>query len=461
MVAFAGDGGGTGELTWSQANLWQGMTVDGPPITLGGAIGTGTDYTVEKMAELLRFVVSRNQALRTRLVLRGDRPPLQVCVPSGEVPLAVVDAGTRDPVELAERIAAEYRKKPFDYEAEFPVRMAVVHRDGVALWMVAVFLHLALDQSGIDAMMADVRARDPETGAPAGPVTAPQPLELATKQAGTHAQRKSAAAMAYLEHVLRAMPVRQFGAARFPDTGMRVLRMRSPATALAIRRTAMRAGTTTSSAVLAAFAVGVARFTGHPTVMAMLLVNNRFRPGLADVVSPVVQMSPCLVDIAGATLDEVVARTGTSVLTAYKHAYYDPYQQDAVFDRIEAERGPLEYWNYNDHRDRDRSLPPGPPPTDDEIATAVADRELVWEPGAPVDKGAFFLDVVDGPDSSLVLVLNVPVKYVSEGDMVALLTEIEAAAVRTAVDPGAPTDFSARPPKSGGGRPQREVIHHA
>ena len=43
------------------------------------------------------------------------------------------------------------------------------------------------------------------------------------------------------------------------------------------------------------------------------------------------------------------------MLTAYKHAYYDPYEQDAVYDRVEAERGQLEYWQYNDRRDLDRS----------------------------------------------------------------------------------------------------------
>ena len=462
MVAFQGDGEGVGELTWSQANLWQGMTLDGPPITMGGIVRPPNPMTVEQIEDLLRFSVSRHQSLRTRLRLRGDRPPLQVCVASGEVPLDIIDAGDDDPVPIAKAIESGYQQKSFDYENEFPVRMAVVHRDGVALQMVATYLHLAMDQGGVDALMSDIGARDPVTGAAAGPVTSMQPLELARRQAGANAQRKSAAAMTYLEHVLRAMPVRQFGEPRYADDGMRVVRFRSPATALAIRRIAAQEATSTASALLAAFAVGVARFSRHPNVMAMLLVHNRFRPGLADSVSPVVQMSPCLIEVRGAaSLRDVVVRTGASVLTAYKHAYYDPYQQDVVFDRVEAERGPLEYWHYNDRRDMDLSLADGPMPTDDEIRAAAARSEHSLEPGASVTTAGIFLSVLDEPNGGVEFVLDVATRYLAAAEMVALTAEFESAAVRTALEPTAPTDFVADSPKYGEHRPNREVIHHA
>ena len=462
MVAFHGDGEGVGELTWSQANLWQGMTLDGPPITMGGIVRPPNVMTVGDIEDLLRFTLVRHQSLRTRLRLRGDQPPLQVCVTSGEVPLDIVDAGADDPVALAKAIEADYKKAPFDYENEFPVRMAVVHRDGIALRMVATYLHLAMDQGGVDALMRDIDARDPVTGAAAGPVTSIQPLELASKQAGAQAQRKSAAAMTYLEHVLRAMPIRQFGEPRYAEDGRRIVRFRSPATALAIRRIAAQEATSTASALLAAFAVGVARFTCQPNMMAMLLVHNRFRPGLADSVSPVVQMSPCLIEVRGAaSLRDVVTRTGASVLTSYKHAYYDPYQQDVVFDLVEAQRGPLEYWHYNDRRDMQRPLTDGPLPTDDEIRAAVERSEHSLEPNVSGTTSGIFLSVLDDPNGSVDFVLDVATRYLSEAEIVALATEFETAAVRTALEPTAPTDFDADSPKYGEHRPDREVIHHA
>jgi hypothetical protein len=460
MVSFQGDGDGVGELTWGQANLWQGMTLDGPPITTGGIAEVPRGTTVEHIAADLRFAVSRHQALRTRLRLRPGERPLQVCVTSGELPLDVIDAGDDDPDALAAAVHKRYKEIPFDYEHEFPVRMAVVHRDRKVLRMIAIYLHLAMDMGGIDALLADMNARDPVTGAPAGPVTATQPLDMARRQQGGSALRQSAAAMKYLENVLRVMPLRQFGEPRYPDRGMRALRFRSPATALAIPRVAAQEATTTSTALLSAFAVGVARATGHHSVMAMLLVNNRFRPGFADAVSPVVQMSPCVIDVADATLGAVVRRTGSSVLTAYKHAYYDPYEQDVVFERVEAARGPLEYWNYNDRRPLDRPVVDGPLATDEEIRAAVAHSECVWESAPNSTIPGLFLSVLDESDS-IDFVLTVATRYLSDTDMVALTAEFETAAVMTALEPAAPTDFPANSPKNGESEVGREVIHHA
>jgi len=459
MVGFHGDGDGVGELTWSQANLWQGMTLDGPPISMGGKVSPPTPLTADDVAETVRFTVSRHQSLRTKLKLRGDKPPLQVCVSSGEMPLEVIEAGDDDPDALAEQVEKRYRNTPFDYENEFPVRTAVVLHNGIARWVVTIYLHLAMDMGALDALANDIISRDPVTGDAAGPVTSIQPLELAAKQQQPPALRKSAAAMTYLEQVLRVMPLRQFGEPRYPDEGQRILRLRSRAAALAIQRIAATESTSTSSAVLAAFAVGVTRYTGHPNVMAMLLVSNRFRPGFADAVSPVVQMSPCLIDVAGATLRDAVIRTGSSVLTAYKHAYYDPYEQDAVYDRVEAERGQLEYWSYNDRRDLDRSAAVGPMPTDDEIRAALGSTEHRWVPTKSTSTG-IYLTVLDGPDDTVEFELMAESRFLSENDMVALTTEIETAAVRTALEPDLATDFPGDSPKSGEVDPGREVIHH-
>ncbi len=54
------------------------------------------------------------------------------------------------------------------------------------------------------------------------------------------------------------------------------------------------------------------------------MVNNRFRPGLADVIAPIAQNSVVTIDAADATVDEVVARARGASLTAGMRAYYDP-----------------------------------------------------------------------------------------------------------------------------------------
>src|SRR5882757_5401888 len=189
LVPFHGDGEGVGELTWAQIGLWEGMVVAGQSVTMAGSAPVPPGATVEQLADLLGFMVSRHQALRTRLRFRDAGTPLQVCVTSGEVPLEIVDTDG-DPVDAAKAVEARYRGVDFDYETEFPIRMAVIRRDGAPAYMVAVYLHTVLDAGGLTALLNDMFARDPVTGE-AAPVTAIQPLEQARRQRSGSGRRQS------------------------------------------------------------------------------------------------------------------------------------------------------------------------------------------------------------------------------------------------------------------------------
>jgi len=131
-----------------------------------------------------------------------------------------------------------------------------------------------------------------------------------------------------------------------------------------------------------------------------------------------------------------------------------------VFERVEAARGPLEYWNYNDRRPLDRPVVDGLLATDEQIRAAVAHSECVWESAPKSTIPGLFLSVLDESDS-IDFVLTVATRYLSDADMVALTAEFETAAVMTALAPAAPTDFPANSPKSGESEVEREVIHHA
>ena len=440
LVPFHGAGEGVDELPWGQVALWHGMSLSGRSVTLPGVSPLPSNTTVEHMADLLGFMVGRHQALRTRLRFRDGGRPLQVCVTSGVVPLEVVDVADReDPAEVAEAVKARYRATVFDYEHEFPIRMAVIRRRGILTHMVAVYLHLALDAGGMAALLADIEARDPYTGAAAGPVTGMRPLEQAEHQRTPAARKKSVAAMAYLEQALRAMHPNQFGAPRYEGHGRVMLRYRSPAAALAAQRIAAEQGTTTSSALLAVYAATIARFTGVGVVMTWLSVSNRFRPGFADTVSAVAQLSPFVIDVDGLSLGEVVARTRTCVLNAYKHAYFDPYEQDPVIDRVEADRGPFDHSScfFLDRRRR-KDPTDGPVPTDNQIRALAGRGEHRWEHRPDMADRRLFLTVEDGPDA-IDFVLVADTRFFSNTDMIALTTDLEHVAVRTAIEPKRPT----------------------
>lgn len=441
LVPFAGDGSGVEDLTWGQIGLWQSTLDDGRSRTTGGVAPLPAGTTVESLVDMLRFMVSRHQALRTRLVFDADGNARQSCSTSGEVPLEIYDTDGRDPAELAAEVEERYQSTNFDYETEWPVRMAGIRVGDQIGYMVATYHHIVIDADGVKALLADLFARDPESGAAAGPVTGIPPLEQARQQGTPAARRQSDASMRHLEKVFRTMSISRFGEPR-KDGGpdCRQLRYRSPATHLAVRATAASLGANTSTILLATFAVGLARRTGRSPVFAWLLVNNRFRTGFAESVSALVQMSPFLIDVADMTLAETISRAQGGAMRAYKNAYYDPYRQDETIARVVAERGGVidRSCYYNDRRLAERDFTDEPIAGPSRIADAVSRGELTWpnEPAMPQQK--MYCHVDDSP-GAIDLTISSDLRYFTQDEMVAVAHEIEAVAVEMALDPTAPT----------------------
>jgi hypothetical protein len=443
LVPFEGEGSGVEDLTWGQIGFWQGVAEAGRSLTMGGVTALPPGLTLDDLAESLRFAVSRHQSLRTRL----RRDPAggqtkQVCSASGVVPMEIVDvAAEDDPAAVANEVLLRYEEQHFDYEHEWPVRMAVIRHDGRITHGVAVYLHTAIDAGGLEVLLADLAARDPVTGAARGPVTATQPLQQARQQRNAAARRTCQSSLRHLEHVLRTVSLNQLGEARHGDElAIRQIRYHSPATELAIRRIAAQQRSNTSSALLACFAVGLARFTGNNPVLAMMLVSNRFRPGFAESVSPLVQLSPYLIDVADISLAEAVSRARVSVLNTYKNAYYDPYEQDAVIARVNEERGAEVDWScfYNDRRQGERGPVSGPPPTPADITAALAHSEYGWEHEADPPQRKLYFNV-DDPPGAIDFAMSVDTRYFTEDDMITVVRGMEAVAVEAALEPSAPT----------------------
>ena len=440
LVRFAGEGSGEAPLTWAQADLWRGFVASGETATIGAAHRMPAGTTIDEVAELLRFIMSRHQVLRTRLRMQADGRPLQVCSASGEARLLIVEAGQDEPADVAESLKRQLRAREFDYQNDWPISMAVVTAGGVLTHVVTVYLHMAVDAGGIRALIADAAGRDPVTGAAAGPVTAVQPLEQARRQATPAARRQSTASLRQLEQVLRVARPRLFGDPKVVgEATYRKIHFRSPASRLAAERIAAELNAPVSAALLAMFAVALARRLQDGSVWLMVLVNNRFRPGLADSVCQLVQSSPCRIDVAGVSLAAAVRRASSSLLHTYKNAYYDGYQQDEVLERVGRELGGKVEMScfYNDRRGgrvSDHELPV----TDDQLREAVTQASWVelFEPSVP--PVTLFLDV-DDPPGAYEFEASFDTRYLELEDVLALVRAVEAAAVETAITPDAPT----------------------
>ena len=442
-VPFAGAGSGTDELSWGQLSIWQSIGDSGQSRTLTGMTPLPPDATLERIGRTIGWLVGRHQSLRTTYRLRPDRPPLQVCHESGELTIEVLDADGRDPDEVAAELRDRYQRTPFDYENEWPLRVGVVRLDGRPVRQVVVYLHLALDAGGLTALIADMRTRDPETGA-APPVTAHPPLEQARRQRLPAAQRQQAASLRYWDQVLRVVPAQPLGPAR---PGQEVdhleIRFRSPATLLAAQLAAARIGTGTAPVLLAAYAVALARATERNPVVSIVAVSNRFRPGLVDSISSVSHIAPLVVDVADATLGDVVGRASGGALAAYKNGYLDPYLLDGLLARVQAELGAeVDLICYFNDR-RQATAAPAEVPTPEQVRAALADSTVEWPDDPERPQTGLYLYVADAP-GAVEFLLTVDLRFFTRETLEELVREMEAVTVAIALDPTAGTGVRAR-----------------
>jgi hypothetical protein len=431
LVQFEGDGSGVAELSWGQAEIWSVMQDKASSLSMGGARVLPPGQTVADVAAGLAFIMGRHQSLRTRLRFAPDGQAQQVVHASGEISLEVVDAGHRDPGEVAAAVAARYRARQYDLEHEWPLQMAVITHGGAATHVAEMVCHLALDAFGQAALHDDFDHRDER----AGPVTARQPMEQARRQRTPAGQRAGDASLRYFERLAASVPDRQFSPSADPrQPRFWQVTLDSPAGYRAARVLAAQLGVSTSPVLLAAFAVALTEITGCPSAALHLVVSNRFRPGFAGSVSPVMQSCLCVLEVAGAPFAEVVRRAWQSSLGAYKHAYFDPAGKRELCERLEAERGAELDWDvvFNDRRVRSRELADAPagggdgtdgtlPPLHDELTRTG----LTWGERNDMPQQKVFLNICDAP-GTLQLELWADSHFVSPADMARLLRRIEA-----------------------------------
>jgi hypothetical protein len=459
-VQFEGGGLGAGEPSWGQREVYGVGGHEGRHVTMGGVSALPPGISAQAVADGLGHLIGRHPALRTRyLVGPANRLSRQAVHERGEVWLDVVDVDGPDPGRTARDLAAEFDASRFDCVRDWPVRIAVVRERGELTHTVAVYNHLAIDAYGLDALLADLLTRDPQTGLWPPPPEAASALDQAAWQSSAAGLRQNDRALRYWNRLLRQIPPLGLAGERAavePDRGCYgKIVFDSPAADLAVRLIAQRTRQDSGHVLLAAYAVAVARVTGLNPVALRAVVGNRFRPGLADSISAVSQTGLFALDTADAGFDEVVTRAWRAALDMYKNSYYDPLGRQELFDTISAERGRTLTVDccYNDRR-RGRPGPAGDaaadgpgrpdraePPDPADLPGAVDRGRLSWEewtsPTTPVGE-TLYVHVDDGPGSVVFTVCG-DTGFLSAAGLEECARMIEAVLVEAAADPAVPT----------------------
>ncbi|HTJ35124.1 MAG TPA: condensation domain-containing protein [Dactylosporangium sp.] len=429
-VPFAGDGAGTGGLTWGQQQVWRAMIEVNTSMSMGGVVPVADGRTVEDFAQELRFFMSRYPAMRTLLRIAPGGATTQEVFAEGEAFLEVHDApSAEDAAALAADVHAGWKARNFEYTREWPIRMAVVRAGGAVTHVVVMVCHIAADGGGLGIMIRDLAQRDT-----LGPASVAGHFEVAEAQRA--GGRTTDNAMRYWETQLRAIEPQRFaGYAEAGGERFRQFLWRSTALFAASERLAALLSIDAGPVLLAAYGVAFGRVTGRTGPFAsQVIVGNRFRPGLAEVVSPLAQNGLVVFDAAGVSAAEAVARARQASMSASKYAYYDPDTRLALIDRIGKERGePMDLAVFYNER-RAGLRPPENPPDEAAIRAARAATEFVRETPMAFFNEKLMINIDELPDV-IQIAMEVDTAYLPAADARRLLQEMEDFVVEAALDP--------------------------
>ena len=442
---FAGEGAGVDDLAWGQQEIWLAMTRQRSWIPIGGPSRLTPGTTLADVVDDLQYTLGRYQTMRTRLRFEDGGRVRQEVFAAGEFTIELYDAPDgADPGEFADALYDWFRTWDYDYVEDWPVRVGVVRHRGALTHQVTVATHLVTDALGGAIMMDEVTRREP------APVAGTQPLEQVRRQRSPSGRRQNEAALRYWRRLLRTVPARTVPESTDRcEPRYREGLLHSPALHLALRAIVARERVDPATALLAVFAVAVARVTGVDPVVIRPIVGNRFWPGLADVVCPVNQAGLCVVEVTGAPFPEVLARVRRAALATYKYAHFDPLQLAEVIAGVERDRGgPVDLSVlFNDRRTGNRSDLASDPVSEDaapvvtleRMSAALAQTRLDWPVARDDPHEPLMVNVEDAVGAVQVRIVF-DTHHVAPATAEAFVRGMQAVAVAAALTEPAPAD---------------------
>lgn len=340
-VEFRAEWSGTAPLTWGQRAIWSAIERTRPGdryFNFCRTLPLPKPYGLDQVLAAVRFVVERHEALRTRLATACSEPH-QVVSAAGVIEVDVVEVAADDR-RAASRIAARYAARGFDYEQEWPVRIAVLTSGGVPCEVVLGFCHLAADYEGTGFLLRDLRAA--LAGRAGSLPPAPRPSELAFHQESPEGRRFADAAAAHWARSYGRIPVSMFTEECFAPAEPRYQRLEllSPALAVALPAVAARLAASTSTVLLAAAGSVLRARTGHDTCALLAIAGNRIAPQTREIVSTMSLEALVVLPFEGVTdFGQAVAATGRAAMAGYRFGAYDERDRDRVVAEESARRG--------------------------------------------------------------------------------------------------------------------------
>jgi Condensation domain len=436
---------------WGQKSIWQwhGLVDDDEAYFNNGKWfrvaeqvpgGCRPDVLVDAVAEVLHS----QDALRTTLQIDGGELTGQVVHGHGELSIDVYETCQQDAEAVAEEIAKRLSDQPWTLR-EWPLRAALVVADGSAAYLVMSHNRLVLDVQSMDYLMFDVAKL--ACGRADDALSRWQGVQETRYEQSAERAADNARALDHWRDALSAGPPSMFDyPLGTPDDVRYVMaQMESQPLARAVRVLRRRWRVTGGALVLAAMAVVLGQYTGHPDVLVQMFAANRTDRRRRRMLGTLISEGLVHIELRDRSFASVAAGTTRSISAANQYAYCDPDAVRAI--RAEVGRRSGAYLDlgvyYNDMQSM-QDPTDQPELTGAELAALVADGSAVpppetwpgwdesWQAKVTRKEIRLLLTAQHGRD--LPLLLSCDTSYLSRETIRALLCGMELLLVAAARD---------------------------
>lgn len=345
-LEFHAETGGTFPMTWGQQDFWRRKIRRYGDVSRHFNIPVIVDLPDDSAADqamvvtALRRLVERNDSLRAHF-LDGPDGLLQRVARTGTIGLLLCQAPREASRCHAQTLAAELATAPFDHEAEWGIRLALVCAGGAPRHLVFAISHLVADGGGIRALLSEFFGLLRAQGSGSEPSRPWQPADQVRREQSERGTRRNQAAMRYWRKRLERIPPSMFPWPASPAEQPRFHRLRldSRALGVAASRLAVNCQVSVPSAVLAGAALALTALNGQPACALAVVVSNRYDEHLRAMVGSASQDGLFVADFNGRTVAEAVRAAHRSVTTAFFYGHYDPGAMEDLVNAVGVQRG--------------------------------------------------------------------------------------------------------------------------
>lgn len=431
--------GRRGPGTWAQQQQWVDLAYLGPQEYDANTmidVPVANPIPLPEAYAVIRALVERHEALRTRYELASDGLLWQEVAATGRVPVQL--AYSAEPEGSADELRWQLWESVFDHTRDLASRFGLV-TDGIHVsHLVVVASHLSCDEGAVEVLRREIELL--LAGAQVQTLPPPRhPLDIAYRQQSPMAKQMSLRSLEYLRRTMAVATPTMFPEG--PSEGQMPrfwhARLDSIAMSRAVDVLAARHRISPTHLLTAATAKTLAGLHKNRECTLRFEFNNRIGEN-AEVVGTLTQFGLASIAVDHPTFAETAKAASFACLLACRYAEYDFLEFQRTKAAVEQERGTvleLDCW-INVHAPA--QVERGPMidnSSSSDIGILTKETTFTWTHRSDHNQAQYYLHVIYSPERTE-LAVDADTRYLSPGEIEDCLRGTERVLLEAVEDEG-------------------------